>query len=72
MNPKAIAVSDSVLYAACMIEELKKRRREQAVVRLLPKVKEAAIRAAADEDRSLSGFVEEVLAERLKKTGYLK
>ena len=42
------------------------------MIRLLPKVKEAAVQAAADEDRSLSGYIEEVLAERLKKTGYLK
>lgn len=55
-----------------MVEHSKKRRREQTVVRLLPKVKEAAVRAAADEDRSLSGFIEDALAERLKKTGYLK
>ena len=55
-----------------MVDGPKKRRREQTVVRLLPKVKEAAVRAAADEDRSLSGFIEDVLAERLKKTGHLK
>jgi predicted HicB family RNase H-like nuclease len=55
-----------------MTEEPKKRRREQTMIRLLPKVKEAAVRAAANEDRSLSGFIEEVLAERLKKTGHLK
>jgi hypothetical protein len=42
------------------------------MIRLLPKVKEAAFRAAADEDRSLSGYIEELLAERLKKTGHLK
>ena len=68
--PKAIALFVHVIFR--VMEERKKRRREQTMIRLLPKVKEAVIRAAADEDRSLSGYVEEVLAERLKKTGYLK
>lgn len=52
-------------------EKPRRRTREQTVIRLLPKIKEAAIKAAADEDRSLSGYIEAVLAERLKKTGYL-
>jgi hypothetical protein len=53
-------------------DTLKRGRREQTVIRLLPKIKEAAIKAAADEDRSLSSFIEVVLAERLKNTGRLK
>ena len=54
-------------------EEPKRRRtREQTMIRLLPKVKEAAMKAAADQDRSLSGFIEDMLQEQLKREGYLK
>ena len=53
-------------------QQTRPRPRQQTMIRLLPKVKQAAFRAAADEDRSLSGYIEELLAERLKETGYLK
>jgi hypothetical protein len=39
--------------------------------RLPPEIKAAAEKAAADDHRSLSSLVEKVLADYLKKQGYL-
>jgi len=41
-------------------------------VRVPDDVKEAAEKAAAADDRSLASFVEKVLKDHLRKTGYLK
>jgi hypothetical protein len=40
-------------------------------VRLPPGIKEAAEKAAAEDTRSLSSFIEKVLTDFLKKNGYL-
>ena len=40
--------------------------------RLPPDVKAAAERAAKDDTRSVSSFMEKLLTEHLKATGYLK
>jgi hypothetical protein len=40
--------------------------------RIKPSLKGAAEKAAADDDRSLTSLVERVLADYLKKKGYLK
>jgi hypothetical protein len=41
-------------------------------MRIEPEVKEAAEKAAEDDRRSLSGYVEKLLVEHLRKLGYLK
>jgi hypothetical protein len=40
--------------------------------RLAPEIKAAAEKAAADDHRSLSSLLEKILADYLKKAGYLK
>ena len=40
-------------------------------VRLLPSVKEAGDRAAADDNRSLGSLMEKLLIDHLKANGYL-
>jgi hypothetical protein len=40
--------------------------------RLAPEIKAAAEKAALDDHRSLSSLIEKVLADYLKKKGYLK
>ena len=46
--------------------------RIQFVMRILPDVKTAAEKAAADNNRSLASYIETILMEQLKKDGYLK
>lgn len=41
-------------------------------LRLLPSVKAAAEKAAADDSRSVASLVEKLLIEHLKAKGYLK
>jgi len=41
-------------------------------IRLTPKTKKAADKAAADESRTFSGLLEKVLSDWLKERGYLK
>jgi predicted HicB family RNase H-like nuclease len=52
--------------------EKPRRRRDQTMIRLLPRVKRAAQEAAEAEGRSLSGWIEAALIERLKEKGYFK
>jgi predicted HicB family RNase H-like nuclease len=52
-----------------MIEET---RSAQLLVRIQPSLKAAAERAAAEDRRSLSSLVEKLLADYLKKKGFLK
>ncbi|MGH1588018.1 hypothetical protein ACRBEV_06270 [Methylobacterium phyllosphaerae] len=40
--------------------------------RLPPEVKAAAVKAAKDDTRSVSSFMEKLLTEHLKAKGYLK
>ena len=44
----------------------------QILLRVRPTLKAAAERAAEDDDRSLSSFIEKVLTDHLRKGGYLK
>ena len=44
----------------------------QILLRVRPTLKAAAERAAEDDDRSLSSFIEKVLTDHLRKRGYLK
>jgi predicted HicB family RNase H-like nuclease len=50
------------------------QRRKTATLnlRIDPRLKEAADEAAADERRSLTSLVEKLLADYLKRNGYLK
>jgi hypothetical protein len=48
------------------------RKTVQVNLRLQPSLKEAAEKAAADDRRSLTGLIEKLLADHLKKRGYLK
>jgi hypothetical protein len=43
----------------------------QVLIRIQPSMKEAAEKAAVDDRRSLSSFIEKLLADHLKKKGYL-
>ena len=43
----------------------------QVNLRLQPSLKEAAEKAAADDHRSLTSLVEKLLADYLRKKGYL-
>ena len=47
-------------------------KRHPMMIRLRPDIGEAAKKAAIDDHRSLSSLIEAVLAEYLKKAGYLK
>ena len=44
----------------------------QVNLRLQPSLKAAAEKAAQDDNRSLTSLVEKLLADHLKKKGYLK
>jgi hypothetical protein len=48
------------------------KRNAQIVIRIQPKLKAAAIKAAKDDVRSLSSLIEKLLTEHLKAKGYLK
>jgi hypothetical protein len=41
-------------------------------LRITPSLRKALEQAAADDRRSIASYVEKVLAEQLKKAGYLK
>jgi hypothetical protein len=47
-------------------------QRVQTAIRLRDDVKEAAEKAAANANRSLSSFIETLLIEHLKREGFMK
>jgi predicted HicB family RNase H-like nuclease len=49
----------------------RKVRTESIGFRVAPRVKKAAARAAADDGRTLTSFIERTLADRLSELGYL-
>ena len=49
----------------------KEAKTAQVNLRLAPSLKEAAERAAADDQRSLTSLVEKLLSDHLKANGYL-
>jgi hypothetical protein len=48
------------------------RKSAQFIMRIDPELKAAAIKAAADDRRSLAGLVERLLEEYCRQYGYLK
>jgi hypothetical protein len=48
------------------------RKSTQFIMRMDPELKAAAIKAAADERRSLAGLIERLLEEYCRQYGYLK
>jgi hypothetical protein len=50
----------------------KRLKTAQINLRIDPKLKDAADRAAADDQRSLTSLIEKLLTDQLKKKGYLK
>jgi hypothetical protein len=48
-----------------------RRKTAQVNLRIDPSLKEAAEKAAADDQRSLTSLVEKLLTEHLKAKGYL-
>ena len=50
----------------------KETKEAQVNLRIKPSLKQAAEKAAADDQRSLTSLVEKLLTEHLKKKGYLK
>ncbi len=51
---------------------MKAMKSETTTIRLTPEVKAAAIKAASDDNRSLSSLTEIVLTQWLRASGYLK
>ena len=49
----------------------KRIKTAQVNLRILPELKEAAERAASDDQRSLTSLVEKLLTDHLRKNGYL-
>jgi hypothetical protein len=54
----------------CLYME-QRRKTAQVNLRIMPALKEAAEKAAADDQRSLTSLVEKLLTEYLRKKGYL-
>jgi hypothetical protein len=50
---------------------VKRIKTAQVNLRMNPTLKEAAEKAAADDQRSLTSLVEKLLTEHLKRKGYL-
>jgi hypothetical protein len=50
----------------------KRIKTEQVNLRLEPKLKEAAAKAAKDDARSLTSLIEKLLRDHLKQKGYLR
>jgi hypothetical protein len=48
------------------------RKSAQFIMRIDPELKAAAIKAAADDRRSLAGLIERLLEEYCRQYGYLK
>ena len=55
-----------------MTEEEKRLKTAQVNLRIMPVLKAAAEKAAADDQRSLTSLVEKLLTDYLRKRGYLK
>ena len=55
-----------------MTEEEKRLKTAQVNLRIMPTLKAAAEKAAADDQRSLTSLVEKLLTDYLRKHGYLK
>jgi hypothetical protein len=71
---KATALRRKSVHSLDMDEHPKKtiRRRSVTTIRILQKVKDAAGKAAEADGQSLSGYIEALLLERLKKKGHLE
>lgn len=54
------------------IQSEKRLKTAQVNLRLVPEMKEAAEKAAADDRRSLTSLIEKLLDDYLKDKGYLK
>lgn len=67
--PRGIEAIASVQRAEAKDGETKSA---QMLVRMKPRVKAAAEKAAADDHRSLTSLIEKLLTEHLKAKGYLK
>jgi uncharacterized protein (DUF1778 family) len=50
----------------------KENRTEALGLRITPTLRKALDRAAEEDGRTLAGFVEKVLTDRLREMGYLK
>jgi hypothetical protein len=50
----------------------KRIKTAQVNLRIEPKLKETAEKAAADDQRSLTSLIEKLLTDHLRKKGYLK
>ena len=51
---------------------MREKKSAQVNLRIAPTLKEAADRAAADDQRSLTSLVEKLLTDYLKQKGYLR
>lgn len=50
----------------------KRLKTAQVNLRIDPKLKDAADKAAAEDQRSLTSLIEKLLTDHLRKTGHLK
>lgn len=55
----------------CLYMSQKRLKTAQVNLRILPDLKEAAEKAAADDQRSLTSLIEKLLTDYLKDKGYL-
>lgn len=51
---------------------VQRNKTAQVNLRIYPELKDAADKAAADDNRTLTSLVEKLLTDYLKKKGYLK
>ncbi len=50
----------------------KRTKTAQVNLRIMPELKDAADKAATDDQRSLTSLIEKLLTEHLREKGYLK
>jgi hypothetical protein len=59
------------MSSQCLYMTVKRNKTAQVNLRMNPSLKEAAEKAAANDQRSLTSLIEKLLTEHLKRKGYL-
>ena len=69
----SVYTTDRILTSSqCLYMKEARLKTAQVNLRLMPELKKAAEKAAADDQRTLTSLVEKLLTEHLRKTGYLR
>jgi hypothetical protein len=63
--------ANSLLSSHCLYMTEKRLKTAQVNLRIAPALKNAAEKAAADDQRSFTSLIEKLLTEYLRKKGYL-